>query len=462
MASKMGIIERIYYSSPVFIKEVLLDLKGFELKKTRYGGKYVYHYHEIKRRMEWSKDELNKLQDNLLIAAVRYAESNCDFYSRLYKPYFSDFKSICDFSALPVITKDDLRQYSRDILSKEFRNKKLLYLKTTGTTGAPITIPCDLESRRLHYAFYNSFLALCGVHYNDKRIVIGGRTLLPANSAPPFWLNSKLHNTLFMSSYHMSNDTLESYINRINSFNPTFIEAYPSALRQLALFSLYYDVKITANTRAIVTSSEVLSDETRSLIERAFGCKVYDQYGSVEMCGLVHQCRKGSYHVRTDYGLLEILDDNDECLEVGQVGNLVFTGFVNKAFPLVRYKIGDRGSFGGGCDCGLNTPVLESIEGRDDDYLVTKKGFKVGRMSPALKGMPIIESQFYQKVKGEVTVFVVPAPSYDSAINEEIKIRLARIFGRDMDVKVKVVKSIKRGAGNKLRAVISEVMHDQK
>lgn len=211
--------------------------------------------------------------------------------------------------------------------------------------------------------------------------------------------------------------------------------------------------------RAIITSAEKLHDYQREFIEGFFGVKVFDQYGNAEMSCLIHQCSLRRFHVRADYRLLEILDDQGEAVSVGQPGSMVCTGFINYQMPLIRYRIGDRAVWASdGCPCGLQTPIIQEVLGREDDVLIGADGRMVGRMSPVLKGLPILESQYVQHVEGAVTVRIVPADDFVAEKHEPMIVNLVKArLGVDTKVDVCLVDALDYGAGHKLRNVISTV-----
>ena len=83
--------------------------------------------------------------------------------------------------------------------------------------------------------------------------------------------------------------------------------------------------------RLIVTTAETLLAFQRETIERAFSCPVTDQYGCTEMALFISQCEHGSYHVHPEYGIVEVLDERDRPVAPGEEGEVVCTGFVNRA-----------------------------------------------------------------------------------------------------------------------------------
>ena len=261
-----------------------------------------------------------------------------------------------------------------------------------------------------------------------------------------------------MSSYHLNDENIGLYVNKIRSFNPNYIEGYPSSIFAIAKYILKNGLSIHCN--AIITSAETLYTEQREAIEEAFSTKVFDHYGCAEMCVFVAQCKHGRYHARNDYGILEILDDNDKPVNTGIEGRVVCTGLINLAMPLIRYPIGDLATYSEitECECGLNTPIIKSISGRADDVLYTKDGKSIGRMSPVMKGLPIRESQFVQNVVGELNVLIVPDVGFNKEkdtvkVKKAVKLRM----GDDCKVNIMLVDYIQRGKGGKLKAVISNI-----
>ena len=54
----------------------------------------------------------------------------------------------------------------------------------------------------------------------------------------------------------------------------------------------------------------------------------------------------------------------------GETGDVVVTDFANRVFPIIRYKLGDRGSLmAGECSCGLALPRMAPPDGRVSDVL---------------------------------------------------------------------------------------------
>jgi len=457
-----GMLEGIYHQLPVILQNVVVSLKGMMLEQIRKKGVYKEEKQKIIARSTWSREQFEIFQSDEFHALIIYVTKNIPFYRAWWNDNskeFSDPDSRIDIDRLPTISKGMLKRNPVDYISIKSNLSQQVRTQTTGTTGSPLVVISDKATRQKNYAFYDAYLESIGINSTKRRITIGGRIVVsPDVTKPPFWRYSVFQKALLMSSYHLSEKNIGIYVEKIKSFNPEYIESYPSALFVIARYMLARNLRVPCN--AIVTSAETLFAEQREVIEKAFGTKVFDHYGCAEMCVFVAQCRFGRYHVRSDYGALEILDEANKPVDPGKKGRVVCTGFINKAMPLIRYPIGDLATYSEvkNCECGLNTPILKEIFGRADDLLYTKSGRVIGRMSPVLKGLPVREAQFIQRKAGELDVLIVPERSYSKATDSSKVIEAVQLrMGKDCRVRIQLVDRIQRGSSGKLKSVISKI-----
>ena len=111
---------------------------------------------------------------------------------------------------------------------------------------------------------------------------------------------------------------------------------YPSALHTVARFSLEKGLALPP-AQGVFTTSETVTDSVRHILERAWGCRVFDRYGAAEGCVFASQCEVGKYHVSPDVGILEILDSHGRPAPAGELGEVVCTGLHNETQPLSWY-----------------------------------------------------------------------------------------------------------------------------
>jgi phenylacetate-CoA ligase len=123
-------------------------------------------------------------------------------------------------------------------------------------------------------------------------------------------------------------------------------------------------------------------------------------------------------HVICAAGIIEIVREDGSPCAPGEVGEVVATGLLNDAMPLIRYRMGDFAAWATdqSCTCGNPAPILTNLEGRVDDYLITLDGRRIGRLSTAVKRSPTIHSaQIVQDRPGHAYLLVRPGVGYRSA-----------------------------------------------
>ncbi len=160
------------------------------------------------------------------------------------------------------------------------------------------------------------------------------------------------------------------------AFGPDTIYGLPSALLEAGEELRASGARL--RVRRIFTSGELLRPAVRQAITGAYGAPVFDVYGSSETKEIAWECPAGGMHINADVVRLEVLDEANRPVPGGVEGNLVATLLVNRAMPLLRYRIGDRGSLlTERCACGHAFPLLGIVTGRRADMLVLEGGHRV-------------------------------------------------------------------------------------
>ncbi|GJQ22200.1 MAG: hypothetical protein HBSIN02_25550 [Bacteroidia bacterium] len=127
--------------------------------------------------------------------------------------------------------------------------------------------------------------------------------------------------------------------------------------------------------KSIITTSEKLTPEMRKVMEKAYGCKIYEEYSTVENALFASECEDGRLHVSPDVSIVEILrPDGSACLP-GEVGEVVTTVLSRKYQPLIRFRLGDLAAWDDEpCTCGRQMPVIREVVGRIEDVVVGPDG----------------------------------------------------------------------------------------
>ena len=456
-------VENIYIKSPVCLQNVMCSIYGAKLYMERYSNLWKKHFEYLMGTQFMSDEELKKIQIDSFKSILSHAVENVPYYQKnmgLKKPEIEAISSMDILRELPILEKRILRETPEMLMSKSYDRRKLVRINTSGTTGTPLTVYISADARKKNYAFFERSKQWAGINGFERSITFAGRTIVPAEQkGPPYWRRNVLFNNTIFSSYHLSENTVEDYLKAIRVIKPVFIDSYPSSISFIADQMIRTNNE-GINVKAIITSAETLLDHQRRKIEKAFGCRVYDQYGSAEQVVFVCQCEKGNYHVNPEYGYLEVLDRNKQPVKTGELGEFVCTGFTNTAMPLIRYKIGDMGILSDRkCGCGRHFPVIERIDGRDDDVLITPEGRYIGRLDPIFKGVEntIKESQIIQEKIDLIRILIVRGDGYQERHGEFIVKELEKRVGTALAHKIEYVDSIPRTKNGKYRAVICEV-----
>lgn len=348
------------------------------------------------RYAEWrGPASIERRQRARLARLVRHARSASPFYRRLYRGLPS---GVTDPSRLPPVRKRDLMEHfdewvtdpdiTLESLRRDFLSDPSLlgspYLgrytvfTTSGTTGEPAVLIHDAESyavqgvvgRRHEPGMLARWSVVAAVLRRGLRaaalFVVGGHFAGPVMVA-----RARSRGPLMERSVRTFAVTrpLPELVAELNEWQPTVLEGYPSVVRLLAAEQRAARLRIRPFL-AILTG-ENLSRDARAEIEAVFGCIVVDRYACSEAPGVVAPCRLGSFHVNSDWYLLEPVDEHDRACPPGVVSHTVLvTNLANRVQPVIRYDLGDRVELvEAPCPCGSPLPVVR-VEGRAADVVV--------------------------------------------------------------------------------------------
>jgi phenylacetate-CoA ligase len=343
--------KKLYDSLPVWLQTLAANAVSSHNFRQKYGRVFHEALGKLAENEKKSLDELMRDQQQATKRMLAYALQHV--------PYYREHKFSPDnLGEWPILEKATIAATPEKFLSDEFSHGQLMELHTSGTTGTPLVVRFSKDYHQMEMAFRWRHKAWAGVPFLSSSAYISGHPVVPAGQKrPPFWRVDRVEKRLLCSSYHLASQNFPAYVAALTKFAPDFVHGYPSSLYVLARHMIEKNTK-SVQPRAVFTASETLLDFQRTAIEGAFGAKVFNWYGNTEMTCNIVQCAAGSLHYRTDYGVLELLDD----------GAMVCTGLNNLAMPLIRYRVGDVAvSREGTCVCGCAFPLIERIEGRIED-----------------------------------------------------------------------------------------------
>jgi len=444
----MDLQQKIYFALPIWAQELALSHYGRRLDSLYYGGGYerwcehftALEWLSVPRMREYQFEALRKIVGAALRTVPWFRELAAREGVRVH-----DLRELDDLRRLPIMEKDPIRRDPWRFVREDYQRKRLILHKTSGTTGKSLHIYWSREALPWWWALHEMRVRnWAGVSQSMPRAMVGGRPIVPGDSAPPYWRFNRHWRQLYMSGYHISPATAPLYIDVMRQYGSRWVTGYGSAIALLGEHLLEHpaDLGITA----VLTSGDTVTPRQRRSIEGGFGCSMRDYYGSAEGCCVISECEHGNLHAQPEAGILEILDEEGNPCPPGVEGEFICTGLGNDAMPLIRYRTGDYGAWSrqSACACGRQSPLVSHITGRTDDYLLLPDGRRVGRLSTAMKQAPSVkQAQLAQDALDHAWLLVVPDAGYrddhGQALRDDV---LSRIGEHSIRLDVRPVPEI--------------------
>jgi phenylacetate-CoA ligase len=459
-----SILNKIYASSPVWAQNLGVTAYGMMWRHQRYGGHFLHEVEAFQARDVYRQQQWEEYQTEKLRFLLMHAAQHVPYYRQVVQQTGLSLQDLAhftpkDLSRLPLLSKEEIRRDPDQFVDTTVNRKRLHTLLTSGTTGTPLAIKLTSEVHRLVLASYE---ARCrrwaGVDYKMSRVMIGGRVVVPtAESKPPFWRYNMAERQLYMSAFHISPANVPAYVGAINKMRPDYLVGYASAHYFLARMICELGLEVH-KPRCVLTSSEKLTPEMRRTIETAYRCEVFDGYSGVEACCLVSECEHHHLHISPDVGIIELLNEEGLPVQPGELGEIVATGLLNFAQPLIRYRTGDQAVMSPDpCPCGRDMPVLRELVGRLEDTVIGPDGREMVRFHGIFVGLPNVrQGQIIQETLTHFHLRLVVEPGFNDEDRHTISQRFEERLGR-VELTYEYLERIDPTERGKFRAVISKV-----
>ena len=406
----------------------------------------------------WNREQKTEWMLERLRSTVRSAYEETVFYRERFDregfdPY-SDF-DFAEFSRLPVLTRAEVHEAGRKLLSAAVPEDQMRKDSTGGSTGAPTEIWLGPNERGWRDSGMERFFEILGVPEGSRTALFWGHHLDPkATDSLRDRYQAFVSNVRWFDCFRLSPEVLDEYHHELEQFRPACIIAYASALGHLAEHILNKNYKPNYPTRCLITGGEKLWSRHRDLIEKAFGRTVHERYGSRDAgcVGVQLEPAKGlDFTIDWANNLLEPELPEPE-------SPILITKLQADVMPMIRYRIEDVGRFPAGSKPGHPTFVLPEVVGRSlDGISLPDGGWIHGIEFPHLfKDYPVREFMLLQRRDYSVELQVVPQKEFDERSLAKIQeILTANLPG--LPIKIELKESVVRTKSNKWRPVISEV-----
>jgi|25_taG_2_1085351.scaffolds.fasta_scaffold01740_2 phenylacetate-CoA ligase len=366
--------------------------------------------------------DINKNKE-LLKKQLSYAVANSPFYIKRFTDSKIDIEAIQsyeEFRKIPITTKEDLQHYNQEFIAVK-KDEIIDYVTTSGTLGNPVSFALnDADLDRLAENERQSF-EMVGVRKSsvvqltttlDRRFMAGMAYFLGLR---------KLGAGIVRTGSGLPGLQWES----IERFQPDFLVAVPSFLLKMIDFAKENGIDYkNSSIKAAVCIGEPLRNPEFSLnslgqkLKDLWDIELFSTYASTEMGTAFTECEfhKGN-HSLPDLIFAEVLDENQNPVEPGEIGELVVTPLQTQTMPLVRFATGDMVKFyGQNCECGRKSMRISTPVGRKKQMI-------------KLKGTTLYPQQIINLLTAfqSLKIFVIEA-SLNENQTDEILIRIPNDF----------------------------------
>ena len=225
--------------------------------------------------------------------------------------------------------------------------------------------------------------------------------------------------------------SLDKQLMVLRDYKTSVLITTPSMVSELADHMLKTDVNPEElNLTTLILVGEHVETPFREFIEQQLYVKTWMHYGLSEVPGpsIAFECGEhAGLHVNEEHFLAEIIDpESGRPVEAGQVGELVLTTLTTRAFPLIRFRTGDRARLiRKTCPCGRSLRRIQWLDRRVDNIL-NIRGVKVHRQQVLFqieKALGFVPCNYFisKKQQGLKTLLEVWIAVDDILFSDEIK-----------------------------------------
>jgi phenylacetate-CoA ligase len=427
------------------------------------GRRHLHILHELERTQWLPLETLQARQSERLARILKYAGTHSPYYQMLFRQhgFDPDHFQMAEFHKLPLLTKAIIRTSTEQMLSPEFPRSSLLEHRTGGSTGVALKVCFDPDWINPRTADSLRADQWAGCLHGMKIASLWGNPPLPKT-----WKQRVramlIDRFIFLDTLDFNDQSVGEFIDRWRRGKPEILFGHSHSLYMLARYVIDHDIR-DLRPRGIISTSMMLLANEREVIEKAFGAKVFDQYGSEEVALIAAECeRHEGLHLNIEHVYVEFLRPDGSTVAPGEEGAIVITDLFNRGMPMIRYQIGDMGvPTDRRCSCGRGLPLMERVTGRTADYLKRRDGSMVAGVSlveRTLTAIPGLEQmQVVQRSIDEIVLNVVRAPDFTPATEKALLAEFRSVFGPGIEIRPHYVEHIPQEHSGKYRFSICRI-----
>jgi len=414
---------------------------------------------DLRNSERMSRDELLQLQANRQLAQLRFAQKHVPHYRAVLSPLLNELNNARNWEdvstimrQIPVLEKGTLVGNLSDYTADNLSQLKTYPDKTSGSSGTPLTFPCDKSAWAYRHALIFRCMEWFGVKVGEPSALFFGlhwnrRTRMQ------LVLRDFLLNRVRISAFEVGPQKLEKHLKALIASRPTHILGYPSATSDFCMLLKERQIDLHhLRMKAVFLTAETLNESQRSVIEEVTGARCVNMYGSAEGGGNAFECPHGSLHISVEATWVALKHPETN------TGEALVTDMMLRACPLINYAVGDEISIKEGqCTCGRHHPLLEKVEGRSSDAILLSNGRKISPDLPHYIFKPlgargvIRKYRFVQLPNKELYLFLVVTTKFSSQDLRDVEKGTLAAFGPELSIVTRIVEDLPHLANAKHR-----------
>lgn len=390
----------------------------------------IMHLNLVKLRNYHLANKVFSFQETteiLLKKILHYSINHSTYYKELFEKHNININNINDFAKIPFLDKEIIKLNIKALQSNRLIRDTNYIMNTGGTTGTPMSFPVSSHYDDLHQKFAFNLMGYCK---GDIIIAVDGSDITERlKKKKIFWKNKaffrrRAYGKIAFSALYLTEETVKYYVDQLIVERPAFLRGYPSAINYIAIYLIDNEINLPFKLKGVQLTAETIFEDQVANICKAFKCRVQLQYGHSEVSIYAYTIDESyEYFCSPFYGFTEIIGTCGKHVDVGEIGEVVVTGFYNKAMPFIRYKTGDLALYSGTFDGIVR---LKHVYGRNQDFVYDefgKKVFLIGLIYGGhheflnhIKKWQIIQNQY-----GSITIKIIAGNSFTALHKKAIE-----------------------------------------
>ncbi len=277
------------------------------------------------------------------------------------------------WSKIPMLTRQEIFDNAypryRRMLTKPL--SRMIITSTGGSTGVARHSVLSYEEWEASCNVQSMALHLLGIREDDRVA-----NLFVAGHLWPSFIG--VHDALrLVGAVHLpisANISPDEIARMCHEFDPSVMLSLPTLFVLLADLALKEKYEFPS-LRLIGYAGEQMSEQAQRHVRH--GLKVGEikalAYSSADAGLMGYQCPQcgfATYHAPTHFQLIEIINtETGQPAKAGEDGELIVTNLARRIMPLIRYRIGDIGTFlPDVCSCGDRNPLFRLAGRAGEDF----------------------------------------------------------------------------------------------